>query len=134
VVVHPDKFTCLICEDVRQEMGGKLTILGFLPGDKIDVPPGTTNAPLNLTFVFVFENAEGDFSGTFSLMGPDGLVGPEAPIPPAHVQPGGGLASVFQFKPTPPLPLGKYVAKVVLNGRTYEKRFQLRVAPMPPSP
>jgi hypothetical protein len=127
----PDRFVCLVCEDVRAEVGGKLTVLGFMPGDTINVPPGILNPQLNLTFVFVFNKAEGEFTGSFSLTGPIGIVGAEIPIPTAHVEPDTGMVSVFQFKPTPQIPLGRYVAKVTLNGRSYEQKILLRAAPVP---
>jgi len=109
-------------------------VLGFAPGDSLNIPPGNQNPQINLTFVFVFSKAEGDFDGSFSLIGPQGLVGAEIPIPRAHVVPDSGFVSIFQFKPTPQIPLGRYVAKVTLNGRSYEQKLLLRADPTAPQP
>ena len=125
----PESFFCLICEDVRLEVGQKLTLLGFTPGYTLNVQPGITNPQLNLSLVFVFNKGEGEFAGSFSLTGPNGIVGAELPVAHTHVGPDSSMASVFQFKPTPQIPLGQYLAKVTLNRRTYEQEIILRAGP-----
>jgi hypothetical protein len=125
----PSQFLCIVCDDARAEVGGKLTVLGFMPGSKIEVPPGRSTISINLTFIFVFEDIVGSFSGTFTLTGPNGVIGQTVPMPPATHNTPNTLVSVYQFKPTPPIPLGNYVARVVMNDRTYEKKFEIRTLP-----
>ena len=129
--VPPTAFNCFICEDVRPEVGGKMTLLGFTPGTKLHVPPGSEVVQLNLSFVFIVEEVEGDLMGTFTLTGPSGVVGGPVQMNPVTVQPDhdGGLATAFQFKPTPPITIGSYIAKFVLNDRTFEKKFEILATP-----
>jgi hypothetical protein len=43
---------CLVCEGVRQEFGGKLTILGFFGvTPNVDIGVGNLNQPLTLMVV-----------------------------------------------------------------------------------
>lgn len=69
----------LVAEDVRQEIGGKFSLLGLFAGEKIlvagEMPPGS---PPNiafvlpsLAFVFVITEGEGRFEGRFKFIAPD---------------------------------------------------------------
>lgn len=68
---------CIVCEGVRPELGGKLTIFGFYglsPNVEVVL---TTTASINLCFVIGFgpaavEDAAKQHQGAFSILGPGG--------------------------------------------------------------
>ncbi|HWD56894.1 MAG TPA: hypothetical protein VG308_01340 [Stellaceae bacterium] len=63
----------LICDAVRQTQGGKLDIAGYFP---VPVVKLDSSAPLpaaiNLTFVFVLKDGDGQFRGALRLLDPMG--------------------------------------------------------------
>jgi hypothetical protein len=70
----------LLAEDVRQEAGGKFSLLGVFPGEKIFVggslasgtPPNVAFVLASLAFVFIVTEGEGRFDGRFIVIAPDG--------------------------------------------------------------
>lgn len=70
---------CLICDDVRHELGGKLTIVGLYSND-VKLPRGdwerseASVALKNLSFVNVFKGLHGLHSVAFHLIDPDGEI------------------------------------------------------------
>lgn len=73
----------LLCEEVRQELGGKMTLIGYYGSDTIIV--ASEPAMLRgLAFVFGFDQLQGNApsAATFRLERTDGeLLGPELTIP-----------------------------------------------------
>ena len=68
----------ILAEDVRQEMGGKLSLMGVMPGERFLVggkpPPGLENVTFSLpslAFVFVIGGGEGKAEGRFKVVAPD---------------------------------------------------------------
>ena len=64
---------CMICDDLRPELNGKATIVGFggiLPIPKIAVSGGKTIP--QLTFVFVLEPGASSSEVVMQITGPDG--------------------------------------------------------------
>jgi hypothetical protein len=68
----------ILAEEVRQETGGKFSLLGVFPGGRFAVagppPPGVGNAAIvlqSLAFVFIVEGGEGKQSGRFKILAPD---------------------------------------------------------------
>ncbi len=69
----------LLAEDLRQEGLGKLSILGFIPGNRFavggDPPkqiPGAAFVLPSVAFLFVIEGGEGKFGGHLRMFAPDG--------------------------------------------------------------
>jgi hypothetical protein len=67
-----------LAEDVRQETGGKFSLLGVFAGEKIfvsgtppEVPSTIAFGLPSLAFVFVLTEGEGRFEGRFRLVAPD---------------------------------------------------------------
>jgi len=127
---NPTHFTGLICEDVRQEVGNKLTFVGVIPGGIVNIPPSAPQAiVLALSFVFIFADGDGEFSAQFRLIGPGGQIGTPLTSPAVKKIPDEPMVSAFQFKPLPPLTRGAYKAQVELAGQTYDLPFLIRDEP-----
>lgn len=62
----------LICDTARQEIGGKITLLGFFGGEDIRIESGGFPAQFPLAFVFVLKDGVGDFKSEIELIGGDG--------------------------------------------------------------
>lgn len=70
----------ILAEDVRQEDGGKFSLLGVFPGEKIFVggtpvpgmPPNVAFVLASLAFVFIVTEGDGRFDGRFIVTAPDG--------------------------------------------------------------
>jgi hypothetical protein len=66
----------LLAEDVRPEMGGKFSLVGLIPGERIAIqgepPPGVAFAIPSLSFVFILAGpSAGTFKGRFRIVAPD---------------------------------------------------------------
>jgi hypothetical protein len=64
----PQFDTCLVCDGVRQEILGKLTILGFFGvAPNVDVGLQHLGQPAALTFVLLGAPGDGTFSASFEV-------------------------------------------------------------------
>ena len=69
----------LLSEDIRQEVHGKLSLQGYMPGEHFLVggkPPDGAGSNVafvlpSLAFLFVITGGEGKFSGRFKVIAPD---------------------------------------------------------------
>ena len=72
----------LICESVREETGGKATLLGYMGGGTILVPRGTIfPVGIQLGMVFVLVDGEGKFRASLEAIGPNGVKLGETAMP-----------------------------------------------------
>jgi hypothetical protein len=75
---------CLVCESVRQEVGGKLTILGFFGVPPIvDIGVLGLDQPVTITFIFGFgriTDANPRYTHTVEILNPDGSMLAQTPV------------------------------------------------------
>jgi hypothetical protein len=116
----------LLCEEVRPELGGKMTLIGYYPGDTIIV--GADPALLRLAFVFGFAHLKGKMpnAATFRLERADGeLVGGEITIPlQASASP--GRKNIVVQTNGLELGPGSYNASIELAGEKVATKFAIR--------
>lgn len=128
-ISHPsqEKFNFILCEDIREERGNKLTFLGVYTGGDILCPKGAKETILpSLTLFFGFGDGEGEFDVRMKLTGPDGSIIVEKNIERAKKKPREGMNLIFGFKPFHVKKFGMYTAVVNLDGETYERTFDIR--------
>jgi|SRR6267154_1927796 len=121
---YPTRFDFIMCEDVRQEQNKKLTLIGTFVGSKIAVPANTQKAVITLSLLWIFDDGVGTFAEHCEITGPDGfrlLTTSQT----AEKLPNGPHVFVMQMKPSPPMSLGKYVARVFLDTKAYERIFEI---------
>lgn len=124
---------CLVCEGVRPEFGGKLTILGFYGmTPNVDIGVVRFDQPLNLMVMLGFgpvENANQVYNHSFEILNPDGSALARSPQQtPVNVLPGRpGLVAFGAV--TIPRVAGLRTVRLLINGEThYEAQFMIRQA------
>lgn len=65
----PKFHDCIVCEGVREEVRGKLTILGFLGlSPHVDVHIQHLDRPTGLCFLMLGDRADGSFKASFEIV------------------------------------------------------------------
>jgi hypothetical protein len=142
-VAFPEIAQCLVCEIIRPEEGGKLSILGFFGmAPNVEIQIQNLDVPLvGLAFVFLGSAFEYDPSGppqfiSILLKSPAGSTVVETPPTPLNVPTLRGnrtmIASGFAGVRLPEV--GKYHVLLRSNGETkYETTFDV-IHPLSPRP
>lgn len=123
---------CLICDSVRQEVGGKFSLLGFFGlTPNVDIGISKFGQPMLLSFVFGFGPVD-DMSQLYShqiqVHNPDGSILAGSTATPINTQQGKPGVLIYS---TPVLPLVPGLRKitVVVNGeQVFEDHFMIRLA------
>ena len=118
----------LACESIRQEAGGRLTIIGAVTSGDIVVPSGTQLVTLtSLAFLFVFRDGQGTFPASFSLVAPSGQTLVDQHKLPNSVKVPGDL--IINIAPFETKELGQFRAVARLADQDYVRTFGLGQAP-----
>ncbi len=134
---------CLVCEMVRPEEGGKLTLLGFFgipPDVQIQVP--NLELPLSsLAFVFLGGSyqshpADPPFQISLRIADSQGTVVVETPSAPLSIPPTGNkttiAAAVSNVRFTA---VGRHRVSLLVNGQSArDETFDLAIRPSAPQP
>ena len=117
----------LACESIRQEAGGKLTIIGAVTSGDIIVPGGTRTVTLpSLAFLFVFRDGQGIFPVSFSLVAPSGrTLVDQHKLPNSVKAPGDLIINVAPFETNE---LGKFRVVARLGNQDFVRHFGLERA------
>ena len=122
---------CMVCESVRPEMGGKLSVLGlFGLTPVVDIGVLKLDQPLVLTVLFGFSPVTDAQAYNYSIVisNPDGSVLFQSSPTKVNTLPGkpGVIASTFASVPKT---VGLRKIRVVVNGETkFESQFTIRKA------
>lgn len=133
--VYPKNIHFLLADAVRQEEGGKLTVLGLYSGDAVllkdplpqVIPEGMEGLALpGLTIVALVRDGHGSFSYDVRLFRPDGIaLGKGADgmrLDKAKETPASLLVPIQPF----PIPgFGTYRVVLLLNKHEYEYKFRV---------
>jgi hypothetical protein len=128
----PEFDFCLICDGVRPEMGGKLTLLGFYGiAPNVEVAIGNPAFPLSLAIVAGFPPVLDIrvYDHSFVITDPSGNTIQRTPPSRLHVAPGGRGLVVFGFVMQPPYTFGTYTVRIQINNETkLNTSFRIRSA------
>lgn len=123
-----DVYAFTVCEDIREEVGGKVSLMGVYPGALINVQgegAEVGRAIPSLCFYILLSGVTGKCAISVSLSGPNGSIGKEArqdvEIPPKtkfH-------AIQLKFTPFKLQGLGDYKVLVSLNSWAREFPFKI---------
>ena len=132
-----EKTIFLLCEDIRQELGGKISLLGVIPANHLTLegmPQNSADAVIpSLTFVFLFRDGEGEFNGKVGIIAPD-----EKELIPENEHPmkkgaKDTMNTIFKLAPFKVM-TGKFKPYVVLDGQRYEREFEVQQIQSSPAP
>lgn len=125
---------CIVCEGIRPEVGGKLTILGFYGvAPNVEVVVSNPNQPIMLSFVAGVPPAPGPgvYQNVIMVIRPNGTVALQTPPSPLNVPHTGRGIIGSSFVLRPPHSWGKHQIRVFVNNEIkLDASFSLR----PPTP
>lgn len=126
----PEFSSCIVCEGVREEARGKLTILGFFGiAPNVDVRVQHLDQPTGLCFIALGSPGEGKFTASFDVVDTsDGRKIAETPAGAFVASPENRTMAVL----TAPLLFGRestYALRFFLDGELkLEAKFDVRAA------
>ena len=120
------KVDLLLCDGVRNNPDGKLDIAGFYPTGEIKLDP-TANLPatINLTFVFVLKDGDGQFSPVFRLVDPLGKELHKFDVPEFGKPPGVAHVMMLPVGLIPITRSGNYVVSLEIGGQHYRRSVRI---------
>ena len=131
-MAFPKIHSCLICEAVRGEEGGKLTLLGFLGmSPNVSFKVKTLAGALSLTFVLLGEKGDGHHEIAFELLGDDNrrIGQPMTPFP-LDLEPDKPTNIVLTV--VTPLPhFGRFHVRLYVDSRVHFEGGSFEVAQQP---
>jgi len=121
----------LVCDDFRQEAGGKSTLLGVygdtvvIEGATQDVSDGEIAIP-SLAFYIAFSDGDGEFAVSFELFGPNmrSLL-PSGAKQTVVKKPEGWMTLAFKMMPFPAQE-GTYSLNILLDEKKYVRNFYVQ--------
>jgi len=116
----------IVADSVRQESGGKVSLLGVFAGGRIVIGSNQRlPAPIPLAFYCLFSSGEGEFAAKAKIHTPSkGEIGP-FDLPGVTKIPNQSITMLLNF-PIIVLPdLGKYVLEIFLDDKSYKDEFSL---------
>jgi hypothetical protein len=120
----------LVCEIVRQEPEGKVTLIGVFTAGDILVPLETALSLPSLGILFVFKDGEGKFSCTMSMFSPSGhVIIDKIKLADVEKQRESAHNLVLNFSPFQTAEFGTFRVVIQLNDRSYERTFQIKKDP-----
>jgi hypothetical protein len=129
----PDFDFCLICEGIRQEVGNKLTILGFYGiAPNVEIAVTNTAVPMTVALIAGFPplvDLQPAYDHAFVINKPDNTVQQRTPPARLNVAPGSRGLVVCGFVIPPPYSFGTYTIRIMVNGESkLHTSFRLRPA------
>lgn len=112
---------CLICEYIRPELGGKMTIMGFYGvAPNVEIVVRDVGQPVMLAFVAGFppvvDRLATAYHNTISVSRPNGAVAFQTPPSPINVSATGRIVVAVGFALPPPQISGTHRIQMRVNG------------------
>jgi hypothetical protein len=121
-----EKFVFLLADDFRQEVGGKLTILGLYPGSGINVEQNLTSVTLqSLSNILIFQDGHGIFSVKIQMIDPDDNILLESDYGQISKDKDVNMVIVARVAPFKVPRMGRFKSVLFLDGRRYERLFPI---------
>jgi hypothetical protein len=112
----------LVCDAVRQNPDGKLDLAGFFPAPTIRLDPAAKlPAALNLTFVFVLKDGDGQFPAIFRILDPLGKELHRQALPDVRKAADTHHVMMMAVRLIPIALSGDYPVVLELDGREYRR-------------
>ena len=120
----------LLAESIRQETGGKLTIIGYYPGNQLLIPKETKQLVTSIAFVFIALDGDGTFSTAVSLTAPSGkAIFKNEFLQNSVKHPGQPLSVLLAVQPFVTDETGTFDVTLHLDNATYRRSFTVDFEP-----
>ena len=120
----------VLAEDYREEAGKKLTLLGVLAGDDINLAKGDIGKALpSLIILIIARGARGKFKANVEFFAPSGSRLFEKSLPKdveINIQEEQNFVIPIKISPFPIEEFGKYMVRFLLDDKPYEYSFIIR--------
>jgi hypothetical protein len=128
----PGRETFLVCDDIRREVGRKVSLMGVYFGETINVAlSGSSKQTIPVSFVFVFHDGEGTFNAKLKVTRPDGSVMAEQEFDNTEKQSDRTMTFILT-QGALPTEVGTYTVRFELDERVYERSFRIVIGDPPP--
>jgi|SRR5271165_260057 len=130
---YPKDVTVFLAADaIRQEMGGKVSLLGVFANGSIVLPQEAKfPAGLPLAFYFAFADGEGKFSPALRIIDPSGKQVTDLKMADTVKKYNESMQFVINFGVFLIPMVGKYQVDLMLDGRVYVNSITISVANNP---
>jgi hypothetical protein len=128
-VLPPRHDIFLVAENVRQETGGKTTIIGLYSFGEVVLPKGTAfPTTLPMAWLFAFKDGEGIFDASVEFSDSTGTK-VNLPLGKATKVAQAGLNLIINFSAFQITAPGRLSIEIKLNGKVYQDSMLVSVAP-----
>lgn len=127
---YPDnaKVDFLTCESVREETGGKLTLMGYYAGSALNIPTSVTlPAQIQLGIVYVLRDGEGKFNCKLRVGLSTRKDVKEIDLPEINKDPNKSHTITVNFLSFQVPEAGKYNFALVLDDQVYERSLSITI-------
>jgi hypothetical protein len=126
----------ILCEDVRSEIYGKLSLIGVYPGETVvlvnsppaGTPKGQMPAISSLAFVFLVSNGNGKASPRIVVTDPKGTSGTPLQLAESTFVPENSVPIAGVAKPFVVTELGEFSIALDIGGAEFQFPFRIRKA------
>jgi hypothetical protein len=116
----------LLCDGVRPNPDGKLDIAGFYPIAEVKLDPtASLPATINLTFLFVLKDGDGQFSPVVRIVDPLGKELHKFDVPEFRKPPGVAHVMMLPVGLIPIARSGNYVVSLEIGGQHYRRTVRI---------
>jgi hypothetical protein len=116
----------LLCDGVRSNPDGKLDIAGFYPTGEVKLDPAAKlPATINLTFVFVLKDGDGQFSAVFRIVDPLGKELHKFDVPEFKKPPGVAHVMMLPVGLIPIAHSGNYSVSLEIGGQHHQRSVRI---------
>jgi hypothetical protein len=131
--VYPDKIDIFLAADaIRQEIGGKITIMGAFVGNQILLAPDTPlPAHMPLAILAAFYGGEGDFETKLRIKEPSGAESGELVTGRLNKVANQAMQVMVNFGLFGIVSLGKYKIDVILDDHVYTEYLTVGMSDKP---
>jgi hypothetical protein len=118
----------IVADNVREETGGKLTIIGAFSFGEVQLAKGTPlPAAITLSLYMAFKDGEGTFDASLALMDPAGQQLGVFNFGKITKNPGAPLNLIVNLPVFLVTQLGRFLVEAKLDGKTYQDSFILKM-------
>lgn len=116
----------ILCDTARAKPDGKLDITGYFPIPEVKLDPDTPlPVAINMTFLFVVKDGEGQFRGTFRILDPLGAELHRQEIREFAKQPGMPHLIMLTINQIPVVKSGNFGVLLEIEGQEYRRPMRI---------